>query len=98
MTVYIISQLKIHDRDEYSKYESQFMEVFEPFGGSVLSVDEDPKVLSGEWTATRSVLLEFPSAERAYAWMTSDDYSAIAKHRSAGASLTSIMVKGQKPA
>ncbi len=95
MTVYIIAQIKIHDREEYSVYDSQFMDVFKQFDGRVLSVDESPKVLLGEWTATRSVLLEFPSKESALAWATSDAYQAIAKHRDAGGTmLSSIMVKG----
>jgi len=59
-----------------------------------LSVDEDPTVLSGDWDDTRSVIIEFPSKESAIAWMTSDDYQAIAKHRNAGSTVNSILVKG----
>jgi len=92
MTVYILSQLTIHDRVEYEKYENQFEEVFEKFDGRVLSIDEEPLVLAGEWEATRSVLLEFPSKQAAFAWMQSEEYQAISVHRNAGSSLSSIMV------
>ena len=93
MTVYILSRLTIHDRVEYDKYENKFADVFLKFDGKVLSVDEDPLVLAGDWDATRSVLIEFPSKEAAFAWMQSDDYQAISKHRNAGSTMNSILVK-----
>jgi uncharacterized protein (DUF1330 family) len=93
MTVYIISRLTIHDRSEYDKYENQFEEVFAKFNGKLLSVDEDPLILAGEWEATRSVLIEFPSRVAALTWMQSDDYQRISKHRDAGSTLSSIIVK-----
>lgn len=94
MSVYIIARFKIHDRSEYDKYSAGFAEVFRKFDGKMLSVDEDPTVLAGEWDDTRSVIIEFPSKESALAWMTSDEYQAIAKHRNAGSTANSILVKG----
>ena len=94
MSVYIIAQFDIHTREEYDKYDAQFMDVFTQFEGKLLSVDEEPLVLEGEWTATRSVLIEFPSQESAFAWMQSDAYRQIAKHRSAGANGRALLVKG----
>ena len=92
MAVYILSRLTIHDRVEYEKYENQFEDVFSKFDGKLLSVDEEPLVLAGEWEATRSVVIEFPSKESAFAWMESDDFQAISKHRNAGSTLSSILV------
>ena len=94
MTVYIIAKFTIHDRSEYDIYESGFAEVFAKFDGKMLSVDEEPLVLSGDWQATRSVIIEFPSKESALTWMTSDEYQAIATHRNARSTVTSILVKG----
>ena len=94
MSVYIIARFKIHDRSEYDKYSAGFSDVFKRFDGKMLSVDEDPMVLEGEWDDTRSVIIEFPSEKSALAWMTSDDYEAIAKHRNAGSTVNSILVKG----
>lgn len=92
MTVYVIARMTIHDRDAYNKYDEGFMETFEPFGGTILSVDEAPTVLQGEWTATRSILLEFPSKDVAMAWMTSPAYQEVAKHRLAGSTGEAILV------
>ena len=93
MTVYIIARFKIHDRAGYDRYEENFMEVFEPFGGTMLSVDEEPVVLQGEFDFTRSVLIEFPSPEAAMAWMSSPAYQDIAKHRLEASVGNAIMVK-----
>ena len=94
MSVYIIARFKIHDRSEYDKYSAGFLEVFEKFDGKMLSVDEDPMVLAGAWDDTRSVIIEFPSKESALAWLTSDDYQAIARHRNAGSTANSVLVEG----
>jgi uncharacterized protein (DUF1330 family) len=83
----------LFDRTEYDKYHGQFAEVFAKFNSKVLSVDEEPIVLSGEWEATRSVIIEIPSKEDAFAWMKSEDYQRISKHRNAGSTLSSILVK-----
>lgn len=97
MSVYVISRLKIHDRNQYDLYESQFEEVFAKFDGKMLSVDEDPMVLAGEWQDTRSVLIEFPSKKSALTWMMSEDYQRISKHREAGSTANSILVKSFEP-
>ncbi len=94
MSVYIIARFKIHDRNEYDKYEAGFVEVFKKFDGKMLSVDENPTVLMGDWDDTRSVIIEFPSKKSALAWMTSDGYQAISKHRNAGSTANSILVEG----
>ncbi|MFT5838637.1 MAG: hypothetical protein ACI9UT_001131 [Flavobacteriales bacterium] len=96
MAVYILSRLTIHDRVEYDKYENQFDEIFTNFNGKLLSVDEDPLVLAGEWEATRSVVIEFPSKKDALTWMQSDEYQRISKHRNAGSTLSSILVKSSE--
>ncbi|MFL2522855.1 MAG: DUF1330 domain-containing protein [Candidatus Azotimanducaceae bacterium] len=94
MAVYIVARFKIHDRREYDLYSAGFANVFKKFDGKMLSVDEAPTVLSGSWEDTRSVIIEFPSKESALAWMTSEDYQAIAKHRDAGSTSNAILIDG----
>ena len=59
MSIYLIAQLDIHDRATYAKYASAFMEIFNRYGGKLLSVEEAPEVLAGEWSCTRTVLSSF---------------------------------------
>jgi uncharacterized protein (DUF1330 family) len=86
--------MTIHDRAQYDKYEARFMDVFEKFDGKLLSVDEEPQVLGGNWNATRSVLMEFPDKAKLFAWMTSPEYQEIGKFRDAGSTGEAIIVKG----
>ena len=97
MTVYIIAEFKIHTREAYDRYDDLFMDVFEKFDGTLFSVDEDPRVLEGEWTSTRSVLISFPSEESASAWMLSEAYQDIAKHRLEGSTGRARLVKAYEP-
>ena len=94
MSVYLIADLEIHDRDEYGKYEAGFMEIFQQYGGRLLSVDEDQRVLEGDPPSTRTVLIEFPSGEEALRWYESPAYQELAKHRWAASKGSIAMVKG----
>lgn len=96
MTVYLIGQITIHDRERYNQYDAAFWDVFKQFDGTILSVDEQPIRLEGAWTATRSVLISFPSAEQAQAWFSSAEYQAIVGDRLAGSTTNSIMVMGME--
>ena len=94
MPVYIIARMKIFDREGYDRYEDGFMPIFEKFNGTMLSVDEEPTVLQGEWNHTRSILIEFPDKKSAYAWMMSPEYQEIAKLRLVASEGESILVEG----
>jgi uncharacterized protein (DUF1330 family) len=94
MPVYAVAQLNVHDRTRYGKYESGFMEIFSKYDGRVLSVDEAAKVLEGEWNYMRTVLLEFPSEERAMAWYHSPEYQSLAQHRFAASDANIVLIKG----
>jgi uncharacterized protein (DUF1330 family) len=94
MPVYLLAQLNIHDRATYARYGSAFMDIFNAYGGKLLSVEEAPEVIEGAWGYTRTVLLEFPSEEEAHAWYGSADYQAIAQHRRAASTANLVLVRG----
>jgi uncharacterized protein (DUF1330 family) len=94
MSIYIIAEFHIHTRSEYDKYDELFMDVFDNYNGKLLSVDEAPTVLEGEWASTRSVLIEFPSKTDAMVWMTCKEYIEIARHRLAGSTGRVRLVTG----
>ena len=95
MPVYLVAQLNIHDRETYAKYGSAFMDILSPYGGKLLSVEEGPEVLEGDWGYTRTVLLEFPTGELAHAWYGSADYQAIAQHRRAASIANVVLIGGR---
>ena len=94
MSVYIVAHITIEDRARYSQYEAGFMAVFQKYQGRMLSVDEAPEVIEGEWHATRTVLIEFPSSTAAHAWIDSSEYQALAQHRFAAARSHVVLLQG----
>lgn len=94
MTHYLIARIDINDREEYSKYQAGFMEIFSRYEGKMLSVDEAPKLIEGEWPVSRTVLIEFPSKESAMAWYESEAYQALAQHRFASSDGNIVLLKG----
>lgn len=94
MSVYLVAQLKIHDRARYNQYVSGFMEIFVKYSGRVLAVDEAPQSLEGDRNYTRMVLLEFPSEKQAREWFESDEYQRLAQHRHAAADADIVLIKG----
>ena len=97
MSVYLIGQITIHDREEYGRYESGFLEVFAQFNGELLAVSEEPTVLEGHWPCTRTVLIRFPSADEAQRWYASPQYQAIAEHRFRASTGNIVMVEEFRP-
>lgn len=93
MSVYLVGKITIRDRSGYSVYEAGFMQVFEKYRGRLLAVDEEPETLEGAWNCTRTVLIEFPTREDALAWVSSDEYRALARHRWAASTADIAMIK-----
>jgi uncharacterized protein (DUF1330 family) len=95
MTVYAIATITIHDPERYAVYGAGFMEVFSQHAGQMLSVDDAPVVLEGEWPHTRTVLIAFPDAEAMAAWWNSPEYRTLAEHRHAASIANIAMVQGR---
>jgi uncharacterized protein (DUF1330 family) len=97
MTVYVINNMTIHDREQYKTYLHAFMPVFQKYEGTVLAAQSGLVPLEGSWPFDRTVLLSFPSREAAHRWAQSPEYQAIAKHRIAGTVSNVVMLDGLAP-
>jgi uncharacterized protein (DUF1330 family) len=94
MTVYVIVQLKMIDRAAYDRYQARFFDVFKKFQGRLLSAEESPDVLEGNWDRDKVVLMSFPDEAAYRAWSDSPEYQEISKDRKAGATATVLLAKG----
>ena len=97
MSHYVVARININDPQRYQQYSDGFMEIFQRFRGTILSVDENPTILEGAWSVTRTVLIEFPDKADLLAWYESDDYQALARHRFAASSADVVIIEGLQP-
>ena len=94
MSVYLIAQLEIHDREGYNKYQEGFLEIFSKYKGEILVVDENHTVIEGTWPFTRTVLIRFPDENEAKRWYESPEYQKLAQHRFKASTSNIIMANG----
>jgi uncharacterized protein (DUF1330 family) len=94
VSVYVIVQLNIHDRERYDKYAEALPAVLKQYSGSAVVADDAPRVIEGEWTGNRVVVLRFPDRDAFRAWATSPEYQAIVADRHAAAHTVATLVRG----
>ncbi len=94
MTAYAIVQLNITDPQRFETYKQQVPPIIAAFGGKYLARGGPFEVLQGEWPAERTVLLEFPSLERARAWHESDEYAGPRAIRDKAARVNVVLIEG----
>ena len=66
----------------------------EPYGGRFVVRSGDSKMLEGESSWNRLVVLSFPDSEHATAWWNSDGYKEAKELRQATAKTTMTLVDG----
>jgi len=94
VTVYAIAQITIHDRASYDRYMNAFMPVLTRYGGRLLAADEQPKVIEGQWSGDKVILMAFPDRDTFTAWAASAEYQEISKDRVAATDGVVLLVRG----
>lgn len=94
MTAYAIFDIAVSDPERYEEYKKLAPPTIAAFGGKYLTRGGKTEVLEGRWVPTRVVILEFPSAERAKAWLDSPEYRAARALRHSTATTNAVVVEG----
>jgi uncharacterized protein (DUF1330 family) len=74
MAAYVIVDIEVTDPAGYEEYRKLAAPAVAAFEGRFLVRGGATSTLEGNWHPHRIVLLEFPSADRARAWWSSDAY------------------------
>ena len=93
MSVYVIAQISITDREAYNRYQAKFLDVFKKFKGELLAADEKPEIIEGNWNREKVVLMRFPDRESFEDWAFSPEYREIAEDRRAGSDGVFLLVR-----
>lgn len=95
MSCYFIARIRIHNWEEYARYEAAFDEVLAPYQGEVVGVDSHPIILEGICRDTRIVIIRFPDETEARRWYDSDAYQTLARHRFRASESNVVLVHGR---
>jgi uncharacterized protein (DUF1330 family) len=86
--------MSIFNRIMFGRYLEEQAKISSGFLGTVLSADEDPSIIEGDWPFDRTVLISFPDETTAMKWYHSDEYQRIAILRRCAAESNIIMLRG----
>jgi uncharacterized protein (DUF1330 family) len=95
LSSYFIALIDIHDPERYEQYLAGYDEVFNKFKGKVIAVEDNPRVLEGNWPAERTVMIKFPNDHELRKWYDSKEYQALAKHRKEASVASIAMITGR---
>jgi uncharacterized protein (DUF1330 family) len=94
MPAYAIFDITVDDLERYEDYKKLAPPAIAAYGGKYLVRGGQLDVLEGDWNPSRIVVLEFPTAEQAKAWIDSPEYREARALRHATATTKAILIEG----
>lgn len=91
----IIEPTEVWDAGAYGEYCRRVPALVERHGGKYLARDMAPVLLTGDWSPSKVVIIEFPSQEMFALWWNSPEYRELAALRERSAIVNSVLVHGQ---
>ena len=94
MSGYVISNIDVKNPEAYKEYISKVKPIVEKFGGEYLVRNGEYKVIDGEWKYPRTVIIKFPTYEKALEWYNSEEYQPVKPIRLANSVANGIIIQG----
>ncbi len=94
MAGYLIVQNEVSDAEAYEAYKAEAAPTVAAYGGEYVVRGGEFEVLEGAWSMPRTVIIRFPSVERARAWYNSPEYAAPKAVRQSASSGNMIIIEG----
>lgn len=94
MNAYVVVDIDVHDPETYAEYRRLAPPSIAQYGGRYLSRAGHTEVLEGDWIPKRLVILEFPSLEKAKAWIASPEYAKARGMRRSAATTNMVVIEG----
>jgi uncharacterized protein (DUF1330 family) len=93
-SAYILANVEVTDPQQYEEYKRLSSIAMKAHGVEVCVRGGAVQVLEGDWTPGRTVLLKFPSVEKAKAFYDSPEYEAAKKAREGAAVMRMVLIEG----
>lgn len=97
MPAYVVVQVSVNDPAPYERYKLLAPPSITKHGGRYLVRGAPVETLEGTWHPSRFVILEFPTADAARTWWSSEHYKPAKAIRHASADTEMILVEGIQP-
>ena len=94
MAAYVIASIEVTDPDLYAEYRAQVPASIEDYGGRFLVRGGESEILEGSWQPPRVVVLEFPDADAARRWYSSEEYRLLIGLRQRASTGHLLLVEG----
>ena len=94
MPAYIAVDITIEDQATYDRYKVLAPPSIAKYGGRYLGRGGTATTLEGDWSPTRLVILEFPTADRAREWWNSPEYAEPKAMRQSCAKTQMVLLDG----
>ena len=94
MPAYVINDMEVTDPVAFDEYRKLSPPTVALYGGRFLARGGATQTLEGGWSPKRLVILEFPSVERAQAWIDSPEYAPARRLRQASTRSNVILTEG----
>ena len=94
MSGYVIANINVKNPEAYKEYVGKVKPTVEKFGGEYLVRNGEFKVIDGEWKHPRTVVIKFPSYEKALEWYNSEEYKPVKPIRLTNSDANAIIIKG----
>ena len=94
MSGYVIANINVKNSEAYKEYIGKVKLTVEKFGGEYLVRNGEFKVIDGEWKHPRTVVIKFPTYEKALEWYNSEEYKPVKPIRLANSVANGIIIKG----
>jgi len=91
---YAIFNINVTNPVNYKNYIDQVKPLAEKFGAEYIVRGGENQVIEGTWQHPRTVVIKFPSYEKALEWYNSDEYKPIKQIRLDNAETNGIIIKG----
>lgn len=94
MRAYIVSRVRILNREAMQRYMNEAPVTVAAFGGRYLVRGNDVQALEGAWEHERMVVVEFPDKDAAMAWYHSEAYRPLRELRQRNAEAVILLAQG----
>ena len=91
---YAIFNINVTNPENYKHYIEKVVSVAGKFGAEYIVRGGENQVIEGTWQHPRTVVMKFPSYEKALEWYNSEEYKPIKHIRLDYAETNGIMIKG----